>query len=35
MVLHTIGAGSLCKTVSLSAGLCNQTDMASRPADVF
>lgn len=35
MVLHTIDAGSLYNIVSLSAGLCNQTDMASRTAYVF
>lgn len=35
MALHTIDAGSLYNIVSLSAGLCNQTNMASRPAYVF
>ena len=35
MVLHTIDTGSVYYIVSLSAGLCNQTDMASRPAYVF
>lgn len=35
MVLHTIDTGSVYNIVSLSAGLCNQTNMASRPAYVF